>query len=90
MKVSYFAHVFLFFLDQLLSGVRLTGQDGEDGCEGIELESVDDVAGVEQLQAHQTEADHQEQDVEYLWYHRQPQHTCKHTWHCYTENKESL
>ncbi|KAG7219366.1 hypothetical protein INR49_019072 [Caranx melampygus] len=59
--------------------VQLTGQHGEDGSKGVELESIDDVAGVEKLQTHETEADHQQQDVEHLRHHGQPQHTCKHT-----------
>ncbi|PWA16061.1 hypothetical protein CCH79_00016511 [Gambusia affinis] len=46
---------------------RLAGvTDGEDGGEGIEFESVDDVAGVEKLQTHEAEADHQQQDVQHL------------------------
>lgn len=59
--------------------VQLTGQHGEDGSKGVELESIDDVAGVEKLQTHETEADHQQQDVEHLRHHGQPQHTCKYT-----------
>ena len=63
----------------VLSGVHLTGQHGENGGEGVQFESVDDVAGVKKLQTHQTEADHQQQDVEHLGHHRQPQNTCTHT-----------
>lgn len=59
-----------------VGGGGLTGQDGEDGGEGVEFEPVDDVAGVEELEAHEAEADHQQQDVENLGHHRQPQHTC--------------
>lgn len=44
----------------------LTGQHGEDGGKGVEFQAVDDVAGVEKLETHQTEADHQQQDVEHL------------------------
>lgn len=69
--------------------VQLTGQHGEDGSEGVELESIDDVAGVEKLQTHETEANHQQQDVEHLRHHGQPQHTCKytHTQLHYTQKK---
>lgn len=65
--------------------VHLTGQDGEDGGEGVELEPVDDVAGVEELEAHQAEADHQQQDVEHLGHHRQPQHA----WHTTTQQQHT-
>lgn len=58
--------------------VHPTRQHGEHGGEGVEFESVDDIAGVEKLETHETEADHQQQDVEHLRHHRQPQHTCKH------------
>lgn len=55
----------------------LTRQHGEDGGEGIEFESVDDVAGVEKFQTHEAEADHEQEDVQHLRNHRQPQHTCR-------------
>lgn len=54
----------------------LTGEHGEDGGEGVEFESVDDVARVEELETHEAEAHHQQQDVEHLGHHGQPQHTC--------------
>ena len=56
---------------------RLTGEHGEDGGEGVEFEPVDDVAGVEELETHEAEADHQQQDVKHLGHHRQPQNTCR-------------
>lgn len=58
--------------------MHLTGQHGENGSEGVEFESVDDVAGVEKLETHEAEADHQQQDVEHLGHHGQPQHAYRH------------
>lgn len=58
--------------------LHLTGQHGENGGEGVEFESVDDVAGVEKLETHEAEADHQQQDVEHLGHHGQPQHAYRH------------
>lgn len=57
---------------------RLTRQDGEDGGESVEFEPVNDVAGVEELETHEAEANHQQQDVEHLRHHGQPQHACRH------------
>ena len=54
------------------------GGAGEDGGEGVELESVDDVAGVNQLQTHETETNKQQDDVQHLGDQRQPQHPCRH------------
>lgn len=58
--------------------LHLTGQHGENGGEGVEFQSVDDVAGVEKLETHEAEADHQQQDVEHLGHHGQPQHAYRH------------
>lgn len=44
----------------------ITRQHCEDGGEGIQFESINDVAGVEKLQTHQAEANDQQQDVEHL------------------------
>lgn len=54
-----------------------TGEHGEHGCEGVELEPVNDVAGVDELQTHEAETHHQQNDVEHLRNQRQPQHPCR-------------
>lgn len=56
-----------------------TWEHGEDGGEGVELEAVDDVAGVDELQTHEAETNHQQHDVEQLGHQRQPQHPCTPT-----------
>lgn len=46
-----------------------TWKHGEDGSESIELESINDIAGVDQLQTHEAEAHHQQDDVQHLRNH---------------------
>lgn len=58
----------------MLLPTLLTREHCEDRSEGIELEPVYDAAGVDELKTHEAEADHQQQDVEHLGDHRQPQH----------------
>lgn len=58
---------------------RRTREHSEDGGEGVELEAVDDIAGVDELQTHEAEANHQQHDVEQLRHQRQPQHPCTAT-----------
>lgn len=47
----------------------LTGKHREDGCKCVELEPVDDIAGMEELETHEAEANHQQQDIEHLGDH---------------------
>lgn len=56
---------------------QTTWEHSEDGSEGIELKSINDVAGVDQLQTHQAEAHHQQNDVQHLRNQWQPQHPWK-------------
>lgn len=53
---------------------QTTWEHREDSSKGIELQPVDDIAGVDQLHTHEAEAHHQEKNVQHLWDHRQPQH----------------
>lgn len=56
---------------------RATWEHSEDSSKGIELESINDVAGVDQIQTHEAEAHHKQNDVQHLRNQRQPQYPCK-------------
>lgn len=63
--------------EHVWEGVRApTGEHGEDGSKGVQLESIDHAARVEELQAHEAESDNEEHDVEHLGHHGQPEDTC--------------
>lgn len=56
---------------------RPTWKHSEDGGEGIKFESINDIAGVDELQTHEAETHHQKNNVQHLRNQRQPQHPCK-------------
>lgn len=58
---------------------QFTWEHSEDSSEGVELESINDITGVDQLQTHEAEAHHQQNNVQHLRDQWQPQHPCKTT-----------
>lgn len=80
MSESWISHscCALFFLASHWSRVwNVTWEHSKNGCEGIELEAVDDVAKVANFYGHEDAPGGQKEDVQALCHDAQPQHSCK-------------